>query len=125
MYAFMKTYYCVPSAISIISGKSYDECESDIKTHLGDIPIRGVYLPIAVNILQSYGIALIEHGKHFSLPKFKNTKGTFLCEVLGHALVIKDGRMYDNNHPDGTFEMPRSKVVRCFEVMPEARKIKC
>jgi hypothetical protein len=109
--------YCVPTALSIITGQPYDSCVSQIQRFLGDIPIKGVYIPIAVKILRDNGFIVEQRGEGgWALNKFKATKGLFLVEINRHAIVIRDGKLYDNNHPQGTYNLPKSRVVRCYEV---------
>lgn len=49
--------YCVPTAISFITGRPYEEIEQDLKTHfLGDDQlVEGIYLGAAAKLLKMYG----------------------------------------------------------------------
>lgn len=109
--------YCVPAALSIITGRQYDDCVSLIKHYLGDVNVTGVFVGVPVKILDSLGYNLtpLKAEGSYTLSSFKGIKGTYLCETRGHVVVIKDGKMFDNGHPYGT--TPTShKVIRAFEV---------
>lgn len=97
-------HYCVPAALSILTGLPVDNCVTKIREHLGDQTISGVLIPVAIQVLESLG---------YSINRAEFTEGstvltaslgllsTYLVSTGGHALVIKDGMIFDNSYPNG------------------------
>ncbi len=100
--------YCVPAALSAITGKHVDEILILLKDYLGDQPVTGIYYPIALAILSKLGYQYKE------VPK-TSFPGTFLCFTKTHAFVVSNGIYFDNNHPDGAKIPARpSKAFQIF-----------
>lgn len=116
-----KIEWCGPFALHIITGKSYDDCVNILKqTSIGDYPVIGVWIGAMVNALKSQGFRLnmMRADGRYRLSSFKSVKGLFLCEVNRHFVVMKDGVMFDNAHPNGS-EPTRHSVLRAYEVIKD------
>lgn len=118
--------YCVPAALSAITGHHVTTCTLRIRQHLGDLPITGVHLPIALRVLSDLGYKYrdILNGDEVTLTQFARRSASpgrmYLVEIPGHALVVADRRIIDNHHPHGVpvelYHTCRSHVHRAFEV---------
>ncbi len=86
--------YCVPAALSAITGKHVDEILILLKDYLGDQPVSGIYYPIALAILGKLGYQYKEVSK-------LSAAGTFLCFTKTHAFVVSNKIYFDNTYPDG------------------------
>lgn len=73
-----------------------------------------------VNALKSQGLKLnmLKADGMYTLTRFKNLKGLFLCEIEEHYVVMKNGVMYDNAHPNGA-NPSRHRVHRAYEVIKD------
>lgn len=112
----MNTQYCVPTALSILMNIPYEDSVHQIEQFLGDVPITGVYMPVAVKILRDNGFIVEQRGQDYQMRLFQRTKGIFLVEISGHALVIKDGIKYDNHFPSGTPHLTHHRCLRVYEI---------
>lgn len=110
------TQWCVPYALHLITGKTYLECLDLIKQDLGDQPIEGVYLPIALGVLERLGYKCDAVKADLSLKFYNHYDKTYLIEIQKHALVMKKGKMYDNHSPRGTNKYYRARTIRAFQV---------
>jgi hypothetical protein len=112
--------WCVPSALHIITDKPYEECLQLIKNHLGDDPISGVYIPIAVKILEvelGYTVKRVKAGMRLSQYMDKKYYyKTFLIAIPGHALVIRHSLLFDNKNLNGILTPYKAPVVEAFLV---------
>jgi hypothetical protein len=110
--------WCVPSALQILTGKSYEECEILLRKYLGDQPIQGVFITIASRILRDLGYNVepwnIKHA--ITLSKLQGIHGTYLVETRGHAQIIIDGLLYDNSHNGVSLKNNKTKIERVYEV---------
>lgn len=87
--------YCVPTALSLVAIISYPCAVADIQEHLGDVPIAGVYFPIALKILkEKYKFEPIRVWKVMS-------RGLYVISTAGHMFIVRDGIFYDNQFPEG------------------------
>ena len=111
------TKWCVPFALSIILDTDYEFVLPLLKPYLGDEPISGIYLSIAIKILENNDFKCIPCGNGFSISKFKRIKGTYLVETNGHAQVIRDGWLFDNSNPLGTLNFPKTKCLKVYEIV--------
>lgn len=110
--------YCVPTAISFITGKPYEEIEADFKTHfLGDQLVEGIFLGAAAKLLKMYGYELRSINNFTKLQKLDKNK-TYLIHVRGHVGVITDSTWYDNKYSDGMpFVAVKIKPLGIYEVI--------
>lgn len=114
-----KTLWCGPFALHILTGKSYESCVNILKeTSIGESPVSGVWTGSLINALKSQGLRLnmLKADGSYTLSGFKGIKGLFLCEIREHYVVIKNGIMYDNAHPNGS-DPTRHRVLRAYEVL--------
>ncbi len=110
--------YCVPAALSALTGRHVDEVLILLKDYLGDQPVSGIYYPIALAILQKLGYQYKEVQRI-------STTGTFLCFTKTHAFVVSNGVYFDNNCPNGAtgFRIPRVKPVAKYRIPLKAFQI--
>lgn len=91
-----QTRYCVPKAISIITGVTYEQAVLDIQEEIGDKSITGVFFPVALKIIKE------KYGYDYRRVDGYNFEGKYLCTTLGHMLVITANngmyRLYDTQH---------------------------
>jgi len=118
--------YCVPAALSALTGHPVPIVETMIRQHLGDLPITRVYLPIALRVLTDLGYKYrdVLRDPDLTLTQFVHKTASpdrmYLVEIPGHALVVTQRRIVDNCHPNGVavelYHTRRSNVRRAFEV---------
>lgn len=115
--------WCGPFALSIITGKSYDSCIQILKSiSIGDQNIEGLWIGSLIVALKSQGFKLrmMKADGAFTLTSFRHLKGLFLCEIKGHYVVLKNGVLYDNAHPNGS-DPSKHRVLRAYEVLKNER----
>jgi hypothetical protein len=122
-----KQHFCVPTALSILTSKPIQEVEADIsKIYLGDIPIGGIYIGLALKYLSDNGYQWIADAKEGrQLRDFKwNNSESWLIEISGHALVINKGMVFDSLYPCGvyvaSYEYRRRRIVRAYRITKDA-----
>jgi hypothetical protein len=110
--------WCVPAALQIITGKSYEECETLLRKYLGDQPIQGVFITIASRILRDLGYTVEPWNikSKLTLARLQYINGTYLVETHGHAQIVKDGLLYDNSNNGASLKNNRTKIERIYEV---------
>jgi hypothetical protein len=118
--------YCVPAALSALTGRHVSIVESPIRQHLGDLPITGVYLPIGLRVLSELGYKYrdVLDDPDLTLNQFVRRVASpdrnYLVEIPGHALIVSARRIVDNHHHSGVavelYGTRRSHVMRAFEV---------
>lgn len=48
----------IPAALSILTGLPVGDCVMELRKHLGDQPISGVFIPVAIQVLESLGYSV-------------------------------------------------------------------
>lgn len=118
-------HYCVPTALSILTGLPVENVEAELKlSYLGDVQISGIYIGLALKFLSDNGYhwqATFMEGKridHF------NWGCTYLVEIKGHALVFKEGSVYDNSNLNGVliekYARRAERIVRAYRITKDA-----
>lgn len=108
--------FCVPTAISFITGRPYEEIEQDFKTHfLGDQLVEGIFLGAAAKLLKMYGYELRSLNNFMKL-RLTNPHGVYLIHIRGHVGIIRDNLWFDNQFPNGVL-VPRLKPLGIYEVI--------
>lgn len=105
--------FCVPAALSALTGLHVDECVKLIREDLGDQPITGVYYSVILKILKKLGFQYRECGLKTQFI------GTLVLVCFRGHVGIVDGLNYiDNKYPYGVslenFKLTR--VEKVFEV---------
>lgn len=121
--------YCVPFALSFISGKTPDDIAELIREERGDgRPVRGVlgmhYKPVLRHL--GFKITATVHRPRMTVRKWAANrakwadKSTWLVRVAGHIMVYRDGIIYDNQQKAGAahdaHEYSNSHVSEAFQV---------
>lgn len=113
--------YCVPTAISFITGKPYEEIEADFQTHfLGDQLVEGIFLGAAAKLLKLYGYELrsINNAKPVTaIVNCRMNHGTLLIHVRGHVGIIYDDLWWDNKFMQGIKIPKKLKPLGIYEVI--------
>lgn len=108
--------YCVPTAISFITGKPYEEIEADFQAHfLGDQLVEGIFLGAATKLLKMYGYELRSINNFTPLNRL-DYKKDYLIHVKGHVGIYRLGLWLDNQFPHGKF-IKKLKPLGIYEVI--------
>lgn len=108
--------YCVPAALSALTGLHVDKVIELVREHLGDQPISGLYYPIALRILRDLGYKTTElpvWAPNISLQgeiKHLSSNKDYLVTIHGHMLVVSHRHVIDNAYPNGI--MPEKYPMR-------------
>lgn len=121
--------YCVPFALSFISGKTPDDIARMIRAERGDgAAVRRVntrhYLPVLADLgfkitatVRRPGMTI---GKWASVRAKWGDKSTWLIRKSGHIAVYRDGVIYDNQfrsgRPAAEHPMATSRMVDGLQV---------
>lgn len=109
--------FCGPAALSIITGLHVDECVKLIQQRIGNKLISGIYFPTIIEIAQDLGF------RHYRTAHFPlSSPNPVLVVRKEHFVVIWDGILYDNQHPNGTKDFKRTKSEMYFEMIPNTGK---
>src|SRR6266853_2906540 len=122
-------HYCVPTALSILTGIPIDEVESQLKTnYLGDIEIKDIYLGLAIKFLSDNGYYWYVDGKEgIPLQKFSQMVNStinneeHLREMQNHALVLKNGKIFDNKYRQDVaitnYDRRANRIIRAYRII--------
>lgn len=103
--------FCVPFALSFVSGKTPNEIADMIREERGDgRPVRGVQAIFYKAVLSVLGFAITATVRSPGMTVRKwaanrakwGDKTTWLVRVAGHIVVYRDGVVYDNHRKSGT-----------------------
>lgn len=109
-YEIDDNLFCVPAAISAITGLSVAEVCKLIKEEIGDQPIRGIFYPLALKILtEKLGF---QYRDSFDIRPSK----TYLLHFKGHAAAVDNMIYYDNSFPSGTPYNIKANPIKIFEI---------
>ncbi len=119
----LSNQYCVPAALSALTGLSVDEIIPLVREHLGDQAISGLFLPIAIRILRDKGYTIRSLTLDCTvnqLPRLVKGIHPYLIEIHRHALVYHNGLIIDNRFPDGilikNYPAKAFTIHQCYEV---------
>lgn len=118
MYPIMPGGWCIPSAIQCLTGADYESViHPSLNRHSGAAEMRGllsmvtgVVMNVAVLSLRELGCHVRRYrgdslGSHVATWARRSADRypgrALLIATRSHALVIKDGRVYDNHLPAG------------------------
>ena len=112
--------FCVPAALSALTGLHVDRITELLKEEIGDQPIEGILYPLALKILNRLGFKYQEITAR-QRKEIKN--GLFLVCFPGHVGVIEGLTFYDSANPMGldlrSGQHPRQRVTKVFKVWKE------
>lgn len=92
--------FCGPAVLSILSGKSTDECASAVSSITGNYRVKGVFIQDLIRAGNKLGLAFVMFEPAGSLygtiVKFINQDGVYLISTETHYVVIeiKDKKVY-------------------------------
>ena len=121
--------YCVPAALSALTGLNTLETTKLLQEEIGNKPIAGVFYPIALKILGQLGFKYQEWG-------FFEREGLYLVRLRGHMGVVSTFstpstystpsthptlQFFDNSNPTGTNQGTPGKrrIEKIFRVWKE------
>lgn len=120
-------HFCVPTALSILTNLNVNFVELLLrKEYLGDQPIGGIYIGLALKFLRDNGYHFMAYQKEgqtlCDLDRNSTSADSWLVEIKGHALVMRDSVIYDNTFPRGIgIDLyPNSKIIRAYSVGKKA-----
>jgi hypothetical protein len=102
--------FCVPFALSFISGKTPNEVADMIREERGDgRPVRGVQAVFYKAVLHQLGFKITASVRRpgMTIAKWAANrakwadKSTWLVTNAGHAMIYRDGVIYDNGNKGG------------------------
>lgn len=119
--------YCVPAALSALTGLAVDTIIPLLAEELGDQPITGIFLPIAIKVLKGLSYEVKPYSwcdltvNQFGQATHK-TATKYLISIRGHALVIHRGMVYDSQFEDGIiygrYPCKGYRIEMAFEIGP-------
>lgn len=118
--------YCVPAALSALTGRHVDDIEKEIREFIGDQPLTGVFSGVAIVLLKRWGYRPREipiYGTHvLTLMKYKGLGYPLLVAIHGHILVLHCGQVIDSLYPNGVavseYHYRNNQVEQAWEVIP-------
>src|SRR5690242_10552493 len=125
--------FCVPAALSALTGRTVDEITVLIHDEVGDQPIRGLFYPLALKILKRLGYTWKETNFTQLDGVVRNSAGKlFMVCFQGHMAVVDNFTYFDNSYPHGlqsNYPVQRlpaigyHKIEKCFQIFfPEDSK---
>lgn len=116
--------FCVPKAVSILTGRSISESCELLRLIIGDEPISGVFVGAAIKVLKSQFLNVRELGvlpnETVSQWNRRNAKPgiSYFCHSKGHVFVFTDGIIYDNRRPYGvSCNETKYRLLGIYEVI--------
>jgi hypothetical protein len=104
--------FCGPAALSLITGKSVDDCVSVLKrVRQSTRAVKGVYneemrealghLGYRMHVLPVRGKPTL--ARILRSLKERGPEHIFLINTTGHYVVLRGRKIYDNKNPEGIF----------------------
>lgn len=123
--------FCGPAVLSILTGKSTDECASVISRINGHYKVEGVQLPDLLKAADKLGFTntKIEPAATLfgTLTRLASDEGMYIVTVTGHfvAIEVKEGKIYfcDNHTKEPMPAASSARMMqRCLAVNKVFRK---
>lgn len=90
--------FCVPAAISLVSGITVEQSVKLLKEELGEQAVTGIFMGTMLKVLKGLGFS----PRPISIKKWKELgENRAIIFIPGHVMVYYDGKYYDNHFPLG------------------------
>lgn len=120
--------YCGPAVLSILTGKSTDDCARIISSINGKYTIEGVKLPDLLEAANRLGFDcdMVPHGNNLygTLVRLANTDGIYIVSVSNHfvAIEVNDKKIFfcDNHTKE---PMPAAASARLLQRVLDVHRV--
>lgn len=114
--------FCIPAALSALTGLHVDKVIELIKEEIGEQPIAGILYPLALKILKQLGFTFREIPFPHQMKDYTLRDGRLFLICQPHHVGVIEGKLYfDNSFPQGTENPPRMRITKIFEVWKETK----